>query len=104
MSEPDLVLPPVHVAEIDRDKLRELFDDVEALGERLEIVLKRATEAHVEDGPSVSLAEALEQLSSGTAIGAQLRYSYEGVEWWDTLLRAPRGFRLVRIQHRPPVA
>ena len=100
MSDPDLVLPPVHVAEIDHDKLRELFADVEALGDRLEIVLKRATDAHVERATSVSLAEALEQLSSGTALGAQLRYSYEGADWWDTLLRTPDGFRLVRIQHR----
>jgi hypothetical protein len=101
MSDPDLVLPPVHVAEIDHDKLRELFTDVEALGERLEIVLKRAPEAHVERAPCVSLAEALEQLSSGAALGAQLRYSYKGADWWDTLLRTPDGFRLVRIQHRP---
>jgi hypothetical protein len=48
----------------------------------------------------VSLAEALEQLSSGTALGAQLRYSYKGADWWDTLLRTPNGFRLVRIEHR----
>jgi len=96
----ELVLPPVHVAEIDHDKLRELFADVEALGEHLEIVLKRVTEAHVERVPYVSLAEALEELSSGTALGAQLRYSYKGADWWDTLLRTPDGFRLVRIQHR----
>ena len=100
MSEPDLALPPVHIAEIDHDKLRELFADVEALGERVEIVLKRTSEAHVERVACVSLAEALEQLSSGTALGAQLRYSYEGADWWDTLLRTPDGFRLVRIQHR----
>ncbi len=100
MSDPELVLPPLHVAEIDPDKLRELFADLEALGERLEIVLKRAPEAHVERAPCVSLAETLEQLLSGTALGAQLRYSYKGADWWDTLLRTPDGFRLVRIQHR----
>jgi hypothetical protein len=100
MSDPELVLPSVHIAEIDHDKLHELFADVEALGERLEIVLKRATEAHVERVPCVSLAEALEELSSGTALGAQLRYSYKGDDWWDTLMRIPDGFRLVRIQHR----
>jgi hypothetical protein len=100
MSDPELELPPLHVAEIDPDKLRELFADVEALGERLEIVLKRTPEDHVERAPCVSLAEAQEQLLSGTALGAQLRYSYKGADWWDTLLRTPNGFRLVRIQHR----
>jgi hypothetical protein len=46
----------------------------------------------------VSLTEALEQLLSGAALGTQLRYSYQGADWWDTLLCAPDGFRLVRIQ------
>jgi hypothetical protein len=100
MSEPDLVLPPVHVAEIDADKLRELFADVEALGERLEIVLKRAPEAQVDLAQCVSLTEALEQLLSGKALGAQLRYSHDEADWWDTLLCTPHGFRIVRIRHR----
>lgn len=99
MNDVDPALPPIHVADIDRDKLGELFTDVEALGEQLEIVLKRGAEARVDAGPCASLAQAMELLTCGTVLGVQLRYRFEGADWWDTLMRTPTGFRLVRIQH-----
>ena len=101
MNEPEVPLPPVHIADIDGDKLRELFFDVESLGEDLEIVIKHSAEGHVDRGPRPSLSEAIAQLLLGTALGVQLRYRFQGADWWDTLMRTAQGFRLVRIQQRP---
>ena len=103
MNEPDVPLPPVHIANIDGEKLRELFFDVESLGEHLEIVIKPSSEGYVDRGRPPSLGEAITQLLQGTALGVQLRYRFQGADWWDTLLRTAEGFRLVRIQHRPAV-
>lgn len=100
MNEPDVPLPPVHVADIDAEKLRELFSDVDLLCDDLEIVIKRTAEGHVEPGPCTSLTDAMSQLVTGAALGVQLRYRFEGADWWDTLMRTTAGFRLVRIQHR----
>jgi len=101
MSESEIALPPLQIADIDRDTLRELFVDVETLAHNLEIVLKRGSEQHVVNEPSRSLSDAMSELLLGTAVGAQLRYRFKGADWWDTLLRTENGFRLVRIQHRP---
>ena len=100
MNEQDVPLPPVHVADIDEAKLRELVFDVESLGEDLEIVIKRSSEGHVDRGPCTSLSDAMAQLFTGTALGVQLRYRFQGSDWWDTLMRTADGFRLVRIQHQ----
>jgi len=99
MNEQEAPLPPLHVADIDEEKLRELLVDVESLGEHLEIVIKRTSEGHVDRGPCTSLSDAMAQLFTGTALGVQLRYRFQGSDWWDTLMRTAGGFRLVRIQH-----
>lgn len=101
MNEPDVPLPPLHIADIDGETVRELFLDVESLGEHLEIVIKHSSEGHVDRGPCTSLTDAITQLLLGTALGVQLRYRFQGADWWDTLMRTAEGFRLVRIQHRP---
>ena len=36
----------------------------------------------------------------GEVRALQLRYRFERVEWFDTLLRTPKGTRLVRVGHR----
>jgi hypothetical protein len=101
MSEPEAEpLPPVHIAEIDRATLADLFADVEALGEDLAIVLKHTAEGNVDAALAPSLEDAMRHLTRGTALGAQLRYRFRGAQWWDTVMSTPQGFRLVRIQHR----
>jgi len=98
-AEEEIALPPLHLADIDLAKVRELFTDVDALGEGLEIVLKHGAEAHVGGAACTSLADAERLLASGAVLGLQLRYQYRGGDWWDTIMRTPDGFRLVRIQH-----
>jgi hypothetical protein len=97
MSEDEAPLPPVHIADVDEDTVRALFFDVESLGTRIEIVMKHAAEGHVDARHRPTLAEAFARLRSGTAMGVQLRYQFQGVDWRDTLMRTADGFRLVRI-------
>ena len=88
---------PLQISDLDQDKLVELFDDVGALCEGVEVVIKRGS-GHVEGGSTTSLASALQLLTQGQVHGVQLRYWYRGSEWWDTLMPNAEGFRLVRIQ------
>jgi hypothetical protein len=48
---------------------------------------------------SLSLEQARQLLLEGRARGIQIRYHYDGADWWDTLMRTPQGIRLVRIRH-----
>lgn len=98
MSDPSTSPAPLQIADLDQDKLSELFADVEALGEGVEVVLKRGP-VRVESHETTSLASALQLLRGGMVHGVQLRYRYRGAEWWDTLMPTSEGFRLVRIQH-----
>lgn len=91
-------LSPLQVADLDRGTLSELLTDIEALGEDVEVLVKRRA-GQVEARGETSLTSALELLLEGQAEGVQLRYRYRGTDWWDTLMRTPKGIRLVRIQH-----
>ena len=97
MSEPDTSLAPLQMAVLDREKLTELFADIDALGEDVDIVVKRGR-AHVGCQDKVSLASAMQLLTDGLVHGVQLRYRYRGSDWWDTLMATSEGYRLVRIQ------
>lgn len=98
MNEAPDSLSPLQVANLDRDTLGELLTDIEALGEDLEVLVKRRA-GHVAAQEQTSLTGAVELLFEGQAEGVQLRYRYRGTDWWDTLMRTPEGIRLVRIQH-----
>jgi len=94
-------LAPLQITELDRETLNELVTDIEALGEELDIIVKRGA-GYVESHGEISIANAVELLTRGLAHGVQLRYRYRGVDWWDTLLRTADGVRLVRIQQEGP--
>lgn len=98
MSEAVGARVPLQIAELDRDTLSELVTDIGALGEGLEIIIKRGP-GYVESHEGISLESAMELVTQGLAQGVQLRYRYRGVDWWDTLMQTPAGVRLVRIQH-----
>ena len=92
-------LPALQDALLDPETLGMLFRDLSGLVEIDEILLKGELRSHASER-SVSLEEARAALEHGRVMGVQIRYRYEGSPWWDTLLRTPQGFRLVRIQ--PP--
>lgn len=89
-------LPPVHEADLDWPTVDQLFADITALGEVLGISIKGAARGRAQEG-GPDLKRAYDCLQGGLSI--QLRYRFEGVEWWDTLMRTPDGVRLVRIGH-----
>lgn len=96
-------LPDLHQSEIDDATLRQLFLDVAAHTELLEIIPKHAATGYVPEIAATTLAEGLDLLLSGGVRALQLRYRHNGTTWWDTLMPAPHGnFRIVRIQHEFP--
>jgi hypothetical protein len=91
-------LPDVYDGSLNRAQLLTVVADIEAATQVLAVNLKRLRNAHSDEQP-VSLRSAVELLLEGTVTGVQVRYVYTGREYWDTLLRTPDGFRIVRIDH-----
>jgi hypothetical protein len=96
MSEP--ALPELYDTLLDREALLQLTTDIETCGELLGVSLRRGARQHGDHAP-VALRDAVMQVLDGSAAGLQLRYLHQGRQWWDTVLRTPDGFRLVRIDH-----
>lgn len=91
-------LPDLHEAVLDDATLDELFADVANCTQISEVIAKHGTRQHTPDR-SYTLDDARRMLLDGSVLGVQLRYTYEGDQWWDTLMRIPAGVRLVRIRH-----
>jgi hypothetical protein len=91
-------LPYLQDGALTREQLLVVVGDIEAGTEILAVNIKRQQRAHSDEQP-VTLSSALEQLLEGTVSGLQVRYRYQGREYWDTLLRAQSGYRIVRIDH-----
>jgi hypothetical protein len=91
-----LELPPVHQASLAWSVVDELFDDLAALAQHVEVRLKLVGRARAEAG-TTDLAGARRALVDGSAIGAQIRYVHAGQPWCDTLVREAEGLRLIRM-------
>ena len=72
-----------------------LVADLEVCAEVHEVRFKAAVGAHCDDAP-IGLGDVRDILASGSACGAQIRYTYQEQAWVDTLLATPRGIRWVR--------
>ena len=94
-------LPDLQQSVLDPETLAQLFIDLASLTQILEIIPKASASGYVDDDSNISLDEAREMLLSSAIRGLQIRYSYQGSQWWDTLLPDPEStnFRIVRIQH-----
>lgn len=102
-SEQNPPLPPVQTAELDAEMLEAVLRDIEQCTELLEAVFKgapgqRATAPMRVTENVQAMRKIRFALHAGGAAGVQLRYRHDGAEWWDTLMRGPNGFRLVRMQ------
>ncbi|MBN1205954.1 MAG: hypothetical protein JXB05_13640 [Myxococcaceae bacterium] len=91
-------LPQLQETLLDAETLARLVSDIQNLTVVDEVLLKGGAAAMASSQP-LSFAQAVEALQQGRALGLQVRYRYQGKRWWDTLLRAPGGVRLVRIEH-----
>lgn len=94
-------LPELHQGELDVATIRQLFADLAAHAEMMEIIPKHGR-GHVEEcPPRLTLDEAAAMWESGALRGLQLRYRYREQIWWDTLMPLADGrSRLIRIEHR----
>jgi len=90
-------LPQLSDTVIDEQTVDALFVDITACTQLLEVIVKRAA-GYVGDD-RVSLDEARQLISDGAVRGVQIRYVYDGAQWWDTLMLTPAGIRIVRIRH-----
>lgn len=93
-------LPPLQDAILDPETLEQLFRDIQRHAVVDEVLLKGGA-ALMASEKSVPLAEAEQALRERRVAGVQIRYRYEGANWWDTLMHTPQGVRLIRIEHRP---
>ena len=86
-----------HEAFIDPATLEQLFVDLKGAAEVLAVLAKGGGRDRAHGG-ALTLQEGRELLMSKKAKGLQIRYRYEGSEWWDTLMHTPGGIRIIRIE------
>ncbi len=91
-------LPELNRAVLDWATIESLFCDVASLTQVVEVLVKTGAQSHVEN-ESIGLDQALDLLRTRKAAGVQLRYGYQGIQWWDTLMWRGDQVHLVRIQH-----
>jgi hypothetical protein len=95
---PDEVMPEVYEGALDEEGLERLFAEVGQGAELLEVLLKGGDQERAR-GAGATLAQARAMLWAREVGAVQLRYRYEGAQWWDTLMRTAEGARLVRVRH-----
>ncbi len=91
-------LAELHQAELDEATVDQLFTDIAALTQVIEVLPKYQSQVYAPDTP-ITLEDARELLRIGAVRGVQVRYRHDGAQWWDTLMRTPTGVRVVRIRH-----
>ncbi|HYO70349.1 MAG TPA: hypothetical protein VEU33_30145 [Archangium sp.] len=99
VSPENAALPQLQDAILDPETLARLFQDIQRCAVVNEVLLKGSASLMASE-KSVPLAEAELALQEKRVAGVQIRYWYEGANWWDTLMHTPRGVRLIRIEHR----
>lgn len=97
MSEPaPPSLPELHQSVLDLAGLDALEADLTSCAEVLAVIPK-AGPGHVAF-ESIDLSAGMDQLRQGGLRGLQVRYHYQGAEWWDTLIAESGAFRITRIK------
>jgi hypothetical protein len=88
--------PPIHEGSLTRAQLDDYRRDLEALSRVLAVLPKRGARSYAA-GEQPSLADGLRLLADGQLRGLQVRYLFDGQEWWDTLLATGETVRIVRV-------
>lgn len=90
-------LPELRQADLDAAELRALVDDLAAHASVRAVVARGAAGAPGDGGP-VELDRVPALLGSGAVRAVQVRYTYQGAEWVDTLTAGGGGVRLIRMR------
>jgi hypothetical protein len=93
-----LTLPELQQAALDPATLEQLFSDIARCTDVIEVLPKFAAHGRVGDA-GLSLEDGRQLLLGGQLRALQIRYVYDGSQWWDTLMSREGQIRLVRIQH-----
>ncbi|WP_018969501.1 hypothetical protein [Rubritalea marina] len=91
--------PELFQGALEPQALERLIADIKVCTQILEVIPKYASTGYVDDSEKVDIDDAVQALVEGKLRGLQLRYLYEGDQWWDTLIRLPQGVKLVRVKH-----
>ena len=102
LQPPDADAPPplAELAEavLDAEGLLSLLEDIATHATHQTVFLKGAPQGRAQ-AAQVDLPAAGEALTTGQARGLQVRYRWQGEEYWDTVLaHSPGRWRVVRIQ------
>ena len=92
-------LPELSEGLLDAQQIEQLLRDIELCAQVSEIIPKFAPRAHVPENPQLTLTDARQLLDTRAVRGLQIRYRYDGHEWWDTIMVVGDQFRVVRIRH-----
>jgi hypothetical protein len=95
-SEPPL--PKVYDSVLDEAGVDALFAELARDGEGVEVLLKGDVQVHARGAADLNEARAL--LREGNVFGVQIRCRLGGTAWLYTLMQAPHGIRLVRIEQQ----
>jgi len=90
-----LEMPELYDSNLDEATLERLFEDIRLCTDVVGISLKSRSQAYAARR-KVSLHDALQLLRLGEVRGVQIRYNYQGQEWWDTVMSFGNGYRIVR--------
>lgn len=89
-------LPDLHQAVLDPGTLNQLFEDIQQLTQVIEVKAKLASQEYALPD-DLTLFRAKELLLKRSVGGVQIRYLYEGHQWFDTLLVKEQGIKLTRV-------
>ncbi len=95
-------LPPMREAQLALDEVLALLADIEMHGTEVQLLQRDRSTASRRESTSSEMAFQLAKqgITSGSIVRLQLRYSWQGSLWIDTLEARDASFRLVRIEHR----
>ena len=95
-------LPPMREAQLSLDEVLALLADIETHGKEVQLLQRERTSASKRESMSSTMAMELvrQGITSGSIARLQIRYSWQGSLWIDTLEARSPSFRLVRIEHR----
>jgi hypothetical protein len=93
----NMELPELEEGLLDEAGLRALCHQIQTAAQLDQVLAKGAPRQHTPEH-AWELDQALQALIDGGVRGVQLRYRYDGHAWFDTVLRGPDGFRVVRMR------
>lgn len=94
-------MPDLYEGELDEAGIDALFEALEGVPGGVEVIVKwRPGQAVPPQRARLDLAAARSIVARRQARAVQLRYRFEGEDWWDTLMLGPERVRVVRVRHR----